>query len=107
MPSAPESIGLAEEALRIAVRYRRRPEAPRRQEPVYQRSRLAGTGGLAMATTHRADGNLLAAQVDRAAIHLGACCTGFKYAADGVAVQFEDMVAQSGPCSWAPMGCIR
>src|SRR5690349_8110105 len=48
-------------------------------------------GGSAVATAHRAElQRLLAAQVDPAAISLGACCTGFKYAANGVAVQFED-----------------
>ena len=88
-----ESIGLAEEVLRIAGGYTggglKRPDG---RWLVYQRKEvLLDRWGSAMATTHRAElQQLLAAQIDPAAIHLGACCTGFKYAADGVAVQFED-----------------
>jgi 2-polyprenyl-6-methoxyphenol hydroxylase-like FAD-dependent oxidoreductase len=88
-----ESIGLAEEVLQIAGGYTggglRRSDG---RWLVYQRKEiLLERWGSAMATKHRAElQQLLAARIDPAAIHLGACCTGFKYTADGVAVQFED-----------------
>jgi 2-polyprenyl-6-methoxyphenol hydroxylase-like FAD-dependent oxidoreductase len=88
-----ESIGLAEEVLQIAGGYTggglKRPDG---KWLVYQRKEmLLERWGSAMATTHRAElQQLLAAQIDPAAIHLGACCTGFKYTAGGVAVQFAD-----------------
>jgi 2-polyprenyl-6-methoxyphenol hydroxylase-like FAD-dependent oxidoreductase len=88
-----ESIGLAEEVVRLAGGFTgggvRRPDG--RWLARQRKDVLLGRWGSALASMHRAElQQLLAAEIDPAAIRLGARCTGFRPAADGVAVLFED-----------------
>jgi 2-polyprenyl-6-methoxyphenol hydroxylase-like FAD-dependent oxidoreductase len=88
-----ESIGLAEEVVRLAGGFT--GGGVKRRDGtwlVHQRKDiLLGRWGSALASMHRAElQQLLAAEIDPAAIRLGARCTGFRHTADGVTVLFED-----------------
>jgi 2-polyprenyl-6-methoxyphenol hydroxylase-like FAD-dependent oxidoreductase len=88
-----ESIGLAEEVLRLAGGFtgggvKRRDGAWLMHQ---RKDIMMDRWGSGLASMHRAElQQLLAAEIDPAAIHLGARCTGFRYLASGVAAQFED-----------------
>jgi 2-polyprenyl-6-methoxyphenol hydroxylase-like FAD-dependent oxidoreductase len=88
-----ESIGLAGEVLRLAGGFtgggvKRRDGAWLMHQ---RKDILLKRWGSGLASMHRAElQRLLAAEIDPAAIHLGARCTGFRYTSDGVAAQFED-----------------